>query len=172
MKNDSTLAAVRKTRCDISREHGNDPARLVQHYRELQARFTGRLIRGPAADDNREEAAEQAAAADSATRCGWPARSADGRGAKVGPGRRCPPCGRGCTNPLSSTSDNAALSTEVAALRADKQQLATKLTSLEGCLAALEKRAGVLDDGRIIGGAAVGLLLSLIAWQLCRPHTA
>jgi hypothetical protein len=69
-------------------------------------------------------------------------------------------------------ADNAALSTEVAALRADKQQLATKLTSLEGRLAALEKRAGVLDDGRIIGGAAVGLLLSLVAWQLCRPHTA
>jgi hypothetical protein len=50
MKNDPTLEAVRKVRCDISREQGNDPARLVHHYTELQARFKGRLIQGPESD--------------------------------------------------------------------------------------------------------------------------
>jgi hypothetical protein len=55
MKNDPTLKAVRKARCDISRELGNDPARLIQHYAELQARFKGRVIRGPESDDDTVE---------------------------------------------------------------------------------------------------------------------
>jgi hypothetical protein len=55
MMNDPTLAAIRKARCDISREQGNDPARLIRHYMELQARFKGRLIRGPESDDDTSE---------------------------------------------------------------------------------------------------------------------
>ncbi|MEP7119952.1 MAG: hypothetical protein ABJE95_03535 [Byssovorax sp.] len=67
MKNDPTLEAVRKARCDISREQGNDPARLIHHYTELQARFKGRLIPGPESDDKTwEDTAQQACAADDA----------------------------------------------------------------------------------------------------------
>ncbi len=46
-KDDPALAAVRKVRSEISREFGNDPARLIAHYAELQAQFKGRLISGP-----------------------------------------------------------------------------------------------------------------------------
>jgi hypothetical protein len=67
MKNDPTLEAVRKARCDISREQGNDPARLVRHYTDLQARFKGRIIPGPESDDhNREGTAQQGGAPDEA----------------------------------------------------------------------------------------------------------
>lgn len=45
-KDDPALAAVRKVRSEISREFGNDPARLIAHYEELQAQFKGRLIYG------------------------------------------------------------------------------------------------------------------------------
>jgi len=61
MKDDPALEAVRKARCDISREQGNDPARLIHHYMELQARFSGRLIPGPESD---EDTAQQAVASD------------------------------------------------------------------------------------------------------------
>jgi hypothetical protein len=65
MKNDPTIEAVRKARCDISREQGNDPARLIHHYTELQARFKGRLIRGPESDDNTwDDTAQSPGAAD------------------------------------------------------------------------------------------------------------
>lgn len=71
MKNDPTLEAVRKARCDISREHENNPARLIHHYAELQARFKGRLIRGPESNDNTwEDTAQQAAAVDRVPRGG------------------------------------------------------------------------------------------------------
>jgi hypothetical protein len=42
MKTDEGLEAVRKARRDISRELGNDPARLVAHYMEIQRQFKGR----------------------------------------------------------------------------------------------------------------------------------
>jgi hypothetical protein len=48
MKNDPGLAAVRAARIEISRQFGNDPARLVAHYVEMQARYKGSLlIEGP-----------------------------------------------------------------------------------------------------------------------------
>lgn len=50
-KDDPALAAVRKVRNEISREFGNDPARLIAHYEELQAQFKGRLIYGPDHDE-------------------------------------------------------------------------------------------------------------------------
>jgi hypothetical protein len=55
MKTDPALEAVRKARRDISREFGNDPVRLIAHYAEMQAEFTGRLIHGPEGDSNEED---------------------------------------------------------------------------------------------------------------------
>lgn len=59
MKTDPAIEAVRRARRQISRECGNDPARLVAHYIELQQEFAGRLVRGP-----EEGAAQRDAAAD------------------------------------------------------------------------------------------------------------
>lgn len=48
MKSDPNLDAVRQARTEISREFGNDPARLVAHYIEMQNRFKdSKLIYGP-----------------------------------------------------------------------------------------------------------------------------
>ena len=43
---DKGIEAVRKAREEISREHGNDPQRLVEYYMILQARHEDRLIDG------------------------------------------------------------------------------------------------------------------------------
>jgi hypothetical protein len=61
-KADPVIEAIRKVRREISREFGNDPARLVAHYVELQRRVeASRLIRGPEAEDGetKPSAAEQ-----------------------------------------------------------------------------------------------------------------
>ena len=58
MKKDPAIEAVRKARREISRELGDDPARLVAHYMELQARFQGRVIHGPEGGGSGEEVAE------------------------------------------------------------------------------------------------------------------
>lgn len=55
MTKDPALETVRDARKLISREFGNDPVRLVAHYRELQAQFKGRLIRGSEATDTEPE---------------------------------------------------------------------------------------------------------------------
>ncbi len=61
MKTDQGLEAVRKARIDISREFGNDPARLVAHYAEMQRQLEGEsIIHGPDSegdDDRRASAA-------------------------------------------------------------------------------------------------------------------
>jgi hypothetical protein len=44
MQPDSPLARVRKARCRISEECGNDPKRLVEYYMELQERHRDRLV--------------------------------------------------------------------------------------------------------------------------------
>ncbi len=50
-KTDPALNAIRKVRHQISREFDNDPARLVEHYKELQRRVDkSKIVRGP--DDN------------------------------------------------------------------------------------------------------------------------
>ena len=47
MKQDAGLEEVRRIREKISRQFGNDPEKLVQHYIELQERYKERLRPGP-----------------------------------------------------------------------------------------------------------------------------
>lgn len=47
MNADRGLEATRAVRQAISREHGNDPRRLVEHYFKYQERFADRLRRAP-----------------------------------------------------------------------------------------------------------------------------
>jgi hypothetical protein len=49
-KPDPALEVIRKVRHELSREFDNDPARLVEHYMDLQRRLqrTTRLVQGPA----------------------------------------------------------------------------------------------------------------------------
>jgi len=63
MKTDPGLRPTRDIRERISRDHGNDPRRLVEYYMEFQRRFAERLRPPP----GREGAAEQADAADRPT---------------------------------------------------------------------------------------------------------
>lgn len=44
MKPDSPLVRVRKARCHISEECGNDPKRLVEYFMKLQERHKDRLV--------------------------------------------------------------------------------------------------------------------------------
>jgi hypothetical protein len=44
MEPDSPLERVRKARCQISEECGNDPQRLVEYYMKLQERHHERLV--------------------------------------------------------------------------------------------------------------------------------
>jgi hypothetical protein len=62
MKPDQGLEAVRRARQDISSELGNDPARLVAHYMELQKEFKGQILAGP-----EHSTAQQGNAADEET---------------------------------------------------------------------------------------------------------
>lgn len=55
-KSDPALDAIRKVRCEISRDFDNDPARLIEHYIEMQRRIEkSKLVRGP--EGGREGAA-------------------------------------------------------------------------------------------------------------------
>lgn len=64
MQPDPGLEATRDVRQRISREHGNDPRRLVEYYMDYQRRFRHRLRPAPAAEEVHEGAAEQADAPD------------------------------------------------------------------------------------------------------------
>ena len=44
MQPDSPMVRVRKARCKISEECGNDPRRLVEYYIKLQKRHKDRLV--------------------------------------------------------------------------------------------------------------------------------
>jgi cell fate (sporulation/competence/biofilm development) regulator YlbF (YheA/YmcA/DUF963 family) len=50
MTSDPPIDAIRETRRQISRDYGNDAARLIEHYRRMQDTFKGRIIHGPEAD--------------------------------------------------------------------------------------------------------------------------
>ncbi len=68
MPSDRGLDATRAVRAKISREHGNDPRRLVEYYIGYQARFANRLRRAPAPDRGPGKDAEQGAASDRTSR--------------------------------------------------------------------------------------------------------
>lgn len=67
MKADSGLEATRAVREKISREHGNDARRLVEHYMDYQRRFAERLRWAPGTEPEPEETAEDAAVTDAGT---------------------------------------------------------------------------------------------------------
>ena len=79
MTDDPVIDGVRRARCAISREFDNDPARLVAHYAELQARYKGVLVAGPEAGN---DAAQLAIAADGSPSVGPPLRSGPPSGAR------------------------------------------------------------------------------------------
>ncbi|MBI4614222.1 MAG: hypothetical protein HY720_11475 [Planctomycetes bacterium] len=67
---DTGLEATRAVRKKISREHGNDPRRLIEHYMEYQQQFGGRLRWATGSDEGPAPQAESSAPADGAPRRG------------------------------------------------------------------------------------------------------
>jgi len=67
MNTDRGLEATRAIREKISREHDNDPRRLVEYYIRYQEQFADRLRRAPGSDQGSGEPAEQAHAPDAAS---------------------------------------------------------------------------------------------------------
>jgi hypothetical protein len=67
MTTDCGLEATRAIREKISREHGNDPRRLVEYYLRYQEQFAGRLRRAPRSDQGSGDRAEPADAPDAAS---------------------------------------------------------------------------------------------------------
>jgi hypothetical protein len=59
---DPAIDAIRQARHQISRACGNDPARLIEHYKQMQNAFAGRIIRGPDADATQQGVAPDGAA--------------------------------------------------------------------------------------------------------------
>jgi len=51
---DEPIESIRRTRHEISEEHGHDPRRLVKYYMELQRAHEQRLIATVAPTDNPE----------------------------------------------------------------------------------------------------------------------
>ena len=64
------LEPTRAIREKISREYGNDPRRLVEHYIEYQKQFADRLRWAPGSDEESKRDAEPVAPADGALRRG------------------------------------------------------------------------------------------------------
>ena len=67
MKVDPGLEATRAVREKISREHGNDARRLVEHYMDYQRRFAERLRWAPGTEPEPDDATEDAAVRDAGT---------------------------------------------------------------------------------------------------------
>ena len=65
MKTDAGIKPTRDARRRISASVADDPAKLVEHYIEMQKRFGARLRHGPTSgrEDN-DDAADQGLAAD------------------------------------------------------------------------------------------------------------
>jgi len=68
MSPDRGLEATRAIREKLSREQGNDPRRLVEHYLKYQEQFADRLRWASASKETSGQDAEPAAAVDGATR--------------------------------------------------------------------------------------------------------
>jgi len=64
MPTDPGLQSTRDIRVRLSREHGNDPRRLVEHYMDYQTRFADRLRRASCPGQGPDEAAENREAPD------------------------------------------------------------------------------------------------------------
>lgn len=64
MKPDPGLQPTRDVRTKISREHDNDPQRLVEYYMEYQRRFADRLRWAPPAEGLPRKTGEQGDPAD------------------------------------------------------------------------------------------------------------
>ena len=45
MKRDPAIEMIRKTRHEISEKHGHDTQALIAHYRALEKKYAGRLVR-------------------------------------------------------------------------------------------------------------------------------
>ena len=67
MSTDCGLEATRAIREKISREHGNDPRRLVEYYMRYQEQFADRLRRAPGSEHGSGDQAEPADAPDAAS---------------------------------------------------------------------------------------------------------
>jgi hypothetical protein len=61
---DPAIDAIRQARHQISRACGNDASRLIEHYRQMQEAFAGRIIRGPEGDATQPGVAPDGAAAE------------------------------------------------------------------------------------------------------------
>lgn len=48
METDPAIERIREVRRRISAELGHDPTRLIEHYKQMQQEFAGRLVRAPA----------------------------------------------------------------------------------------------------------------------------
>lgn len=44
MKDDALITRIRETRHGISERYGHDPRKIIEHYRELQKKYEGRLV--------------------------------------------------------------------------------------------------------------------------------
>jgi hypothetical protein len=67
MSPDRGLEATRAIREKLSREQGNDPRRLVEHYLKYQEQFADRLRWTSGSNETSGQDAEPAAAVDGAT---------------------------------------------------------------------------------------------------------
>ena len=45
MKKDPAIESIRKTRHEISEKHGHDTHALITHYRSLEAKYAGRIVK-------------------------------------------------------------------------------------------------------------------------------
>ena len=65
MTPDPTLEAIRESRRQISRDAGHDAIRLIAHYRQMQAAFTGRILLGPESNPTEQDAGPDGASSSS-----------------------------------------------------------------------------------------------------------
>lgn len=50
MKKDPAIEEIRKTRREISRKFGHDTRAIIAHYRSLEPKYAGRLVRESVAE--------------------------------------------------------------------------------------------------------------------------
>ena len=45
MKKDPAIERIRKTRHEISEKYGHDTRALITHYRDMETKYAGRIVR-------------------------------------------------------------------------------------------------------------------------------